>query len=90
MYYVGTDLHRKTVSLCIVVKRGTERVVDKPRTSHCSGVIDTCATEPPTKRTVPSPSARQNGWTSRSRITWVASARGCRVGAEPQTGGLVQ
>jgi hypothetical protein len=38
---------------------------------------------------LPGSSGRQNGWTSRSRITWVAPARGCRVGAEPEREELV-
>ena len=35
MYYVGVDLHQKTISVCVVIQEGQKRCVSQRRTFRC-------------------------------------------------------
>ena len=38
MHYVGVDLHKKTISVCVVIQEGRKRRVVKRETLACSSV----------------------------------------------------
>ncbi len=38
MYYVGVDLHKKTISICVVIQEGAKRRIVKRQTLACSSV----------------------------------------------------